>query len=713
MKLPQRNHKVATNLDDQHRIADLKSQRGDFMPEWKRVDVFDISEKVIDENLSIYREARKKSCAPFEGYIEAALSSENHLAFACEFIDTFIKSGEYGLPYEELMSLAERKVEEYLNQNGAGISSRKRRLSKEQIKTAKMHSKLQASYYMKDTAWRSPTCVYPLERSSQKKGSAASETEQLSGRKVLYSAEGRKKWKDNTRIKRDVLVQHAFVMGLNADETDELLMRAGYPGLYPLDAIDACAIINLNEYAGRLDLSPYEVLWKVKNDINDILLHLDGPGIVFVDKGTADGARMGVLTSAAGRYIDKELQELRKILNKQSVSTLPTAVGLTKFLTRYYSERIGNVHDVAEYFHDSGIDANAIFTQRYYGFLKKTKEYLYDWRRYRKNLIPCTWELTLGFAAHDFRSDRRFKLDKAVYDCSVSAILKKLQDSEENNGREEAALLRNPIDTDLKKAKPDAYQVDSDEYYEDCLRLIQYVRTYDVLDQDVGLIYFKPNKKDRFTYGRVLLEGEKKHFKGADSIEFGESGSSVMGYVYEMKKKHDVVRFALSAGREEELGEYLMLARYWKRNWYREISGGKTVSECEAEGFYPDPIDKLVIYALLYRDKLIEKWCADKANGRVARIRIRDVFPLRELILEISYDISFAYMYGICHIHKVSAASIEELNEIYTGFDNLRQNMIFPVQWKGRSGEMLTYDRDQATYKSGRKAPSGKEDTER
>ena len=30
--------------------------------------------------------------------------------------------------------------------------------------------------------------------------------------------------------------------------------------------------------------------------------------------------------------------------------------------------------------------------------------------------------------------------------------------------------------------------------------------------------------------------------------------------------------------------------------------------------------------------------------------------------------------------------------------------MIFPVQWKGRNGEILTYDRDYSTYKSGKKA---------
>lgn len=690
------------------------------MPEWKRPGVFDITGKVISDNLCIYREVSKKRDVTFEGYADVALKSGNHLAFACDFIDTFIKYGEYNLPYDELVSLAERKVDEYLSQKAAEPSTRKRRLSSELKKIVKMHSKLQAPYFMKDTAWRSPTCVYPLDSSSPKKGAAVSEPEQVNGRKMLYSVDGRKKWKSGTRIKRDVLIQHALVIGLNADETDDLLMRAGYPGLYPLDAVDACAIINLNEYAGRLEISPYEVLWKVKNDINHILQDLDGPGIIFVEKGTSDGARMGILTSAAGRYIDKELQELRKILGKKEDSMLPADSGLTKFLTQYYSERIGKAYDVAEYFHDSGINANAIFTQRYYGFLKKTKEYLYDWRRYRKNLLPCTWELTPAFAVHDFRSDRRLKLNKAVYECGVETILKKLQASEAASEHNQVPLLQNSAYFDSKIAKFNTYKVDSDEYYEDCLRLLQYVRSYDVLNRDSDLVYFSPGKKDRFTYGRIMLEGEKKNFKSTVPDAFMESGESVTGYVYEMKKKHDVVRFALSAGREEEIGEYLMLARYWKRNWYREISGGKALSVCEAEGFYPDAIDKLIIYALLYRDKLIEKWC-EKEDETIERKRIRDVFPLRELILEISYDISFVYMYGIRHVHKVSVNNVKELDEIYTGFDNLRQDMIFPVQWKGRKGEIITYDRDKSTYKSGKnasdeeknKSPLPKEDDER
>ena len=665
------------------------------MPKWSRIDVSSIDTKEIENNLCVYRAIKSLKSDAMSDYVDAAMCSGNHLAFAQEFIDTFIHCDEYGLSYDVLMSLAERKVEEFLSREASKTPPHECGVSSEWEKTVKMHSKLQASYFIKDTAWRSPSCVYPIESAGDCKNEArTSGSVQSTGRKVLYSPDGMKKWKSGSRIKRDVLIQHALVIGLNADETDDLLMRAGYPALYPLDAVDACAIINLNEYAGRLDISPCEVLWKVKNDINHILQNLEGPGIVFVEKGTADGAWQGVLTSAAGRYIDQELQGLRAVFEKQKrVPKMPAGRGLTKFLTKYYSEKIEKVHDVAAYFNDSGIDANEIFTQRYYGFLKKTKEYLYDWKRYRKNLMSCTWELTAAFADHDFNSDRRFRPEKAVYDSSVQKILK-----------------------DLAKV-----EADSDKYYEDCLRLLQYVRSFDVLNQTTGMNSINPYKKDKFTYGRIMLEGEKKKFKRTDFEPSETSATAITGYVFEMKKKHDVVRFALSAGREEEIGDYLVLARYWKRNWYREISGGKSLAACHEEGFYPDLIDKLVIYALLYRDKLIGEWCGKRANKTVNGNQIRDVFPMRELLLEISYDISFVYMYGIWHIHKTKIKDPAALDEIYTEFENLRKNMIFPVQWVDSNGELLTYDREHSTYKSGklasdgkgRKTGSHKEDTER
>ena len=89
------------------------------MSKWSRIDVSNIDDKEIESNLSVYRETKRLKSDAMSDYVDAAMSSENHLAFAQEFIDTFIQCGEYGLPYDELMSLAERKVEEYLSRKAA------------------------------------------------------------------------------------------------------------------------------------------------------------------------------------------------------------------------------------------------------------------------------------------------------------------------------------------------------------------------------------------------------------------------------------------------------------------------------------------------------------------------------------------------------------------------------------------------------------------
>ena len=82
------------------------------MTKWSRIDVSNIDDEEIESNLSVYRETKRIKSDAMSKYVDAAMSSGNHLAFAQEFIDTFIQCGEYGLPYDELMSLAKRKVEE-------------------------------------------------------------------------------------------------------------------------------------------------------------------------------------------------------------------------------------------------------------------------------------------------------------------------------------------------------------------------------------------------------------------------------------------------------------------------------------------------------------------------------------------------------------------------------------------------------------------------
>ena len=157
------------------------------MSKWSRIDVSDIDAKEIESNLCVYRETKRLKPDAMSDYVDAAMSSGNHLAFAQEFIDTFIQCGEYGLSYDVLMSLAKSKVEEYLSRKAAEKPPLKRGLSRERKKTVEMHRKLQALYYMKDTAWTSPSCSYPLDKLSRKKGVAAIEPGQKTGSKVLYS----------------------------------------------------------------------------------------------------------------------------------------------------------------------------------------------------------------------------------------------------------------------------------------------------------------------------------------------------------------------------------------------------------------------------------------------------------------------------------------------------------------------------------------------
>ena len=116
------------------------------MSKWSRIDVSNIDAEEIEDNLCVYRATKRLKSDALSDYVDAAMSSGNHLAFAQEFVDTFIKRDEYGLPYNELMSLAGRKVDEYLSRKAAETSPHKRSLSRERKKTVEMHRKLQAPY---------------------------------------------------------------------------------------------------------------------------------------------------------------------------------------------------------------------------------------------------------------------------------------------------------------------------------------------------------------------------------------------------------------------------------------------------------------------------------------------------------------------------------------------------------------------------------------
>ena len=58
------------------------------MSKWSRIDVSNIDDKEIESNLSVYRETKELKSDAMSDYVDAAMSSGDHLAFAQEFVVT-------------------------------------------------------------------------------------------------------------------------------------------------------------------------------------------------------------------------------------------------------------------------------------------------------------------------------------------------------------------------------------------------------------------------------------------------------------------------------------------------------------------------------------------------------------------------------------------------------------------------------------------------
>jgi len=644
------------------------------MAEWKRtITIGDskVTEKDLKANLKVYQERKRPGQdglkVSIEDCVADALESGNHVVFAQRFLSRYDKGIDKHPEYEKLKRIANAKVDEYIVTRLAGMEKTMPETYEELKANAELRRDLNGLFFVRKEVWGSPKYSIPEELRDYQGG-------EIPKVKGIYSKSGTKRWKSTTPIPRDVLVMHALLLGLSADETDDLLYESGYPSLYPLEVVDACEIIYLNQFKGDLGRSPYEVLSTVKNAINEILSEIEGKNIVFVKSGKEEGAYIGLLKRGAGRKIDSDLKALKLLFDKMSDdgeldTTFQKSDGLTDFLTNYYVKKIKRVRDTKEYFSEEGMAANDIFTQRYYGFLKKTKDYLYDWERYYKNLVRCTWKLTPAFKSHDFINDPRFQAMAEPVEGSIATTLHNVKNAEKN----------------------------SDDYYNGCLDLIQLVRTRDTLADSEAFDTLKNKTEDIYTHGKLLIDGELKK-KDKPISDTDQKKEKVVGYDYGMRSKKDVVRFALSAGREEDIGEYLMLARYWKKDWYTELISSKNIFG--EGGLHPDPVDELLLYALRYRDLLIDAWCKDKGYGESVKIKIRNVFPMRKLFLEISYDISFIYLYCVKRVHTEELRD-ERRKSVYWEYKHrIRDLMVFPVQWIDYQGDFITYDHSQSTTKN-------------
>lgn len=408
-------------------------------------------------------------------------------------------------------------------------------------------------------------------------------------------------------------------------------------------------------------------------------------------------------------------------LSETGTSDKPT---LTKFMTQYFRKRIKEARSFSEYFDLEKYREHPVFTERYYGYLKRTLDYLYDWSMYRKNFMTSGWILTGNVRYSEPKDQRKSFLDPTVEKIfnSFEAFREEKTDASEKE-KSPASAMNNSDDCStadnsetssgglegLENAKKSNCPVVEkrkasfrEKYYKTCFMLVHGIETMDVIIQDDPAYSVKELKEIDWTVSRKYLEGEEVP-GNADAVKWMPTGDGAFAasrmdeeesitrfMAKEMNNKKAIMEYAIATGHEDALGNYLCLAGYWKTDWYVEDGWGS---------FASDRLDALFLYAMYYRDKLIDSVCSKSGRGldkTVEREGLRSNFPMRELLTIISRDISYAYTVCENDIYEwdedvkktpinnagskgsksTSAASRHEEE-----FADMRENMLFPIAW--------------------------------
>ena len=440
----------------------------------------------------------------------------------------------------------------------------------------------------------------------------------------------RKNWRTGKAIPpRDVIVQMAICLGVSLEDTNQLLRAACEPALYVLDVVDVCSMFTIRDYENNYSIDPIEKLRITKDQINKSLREC-----LNNEMSTVSFSNVHFLGSQKplGIGIDEEIKELKKALADDSTDDEGTNVSLTMYLTKLFEDRFKSSNDLASFVGYRPIDRGEarspylVFLQKYYGFLHRTKMFIDNTERYEKNMRYSGWSLT---------ADGKNSLTSLQRQSNV-------ENQSINNTTVTSKNLR---------------KVDKVWHIADLVG-----KNGKEFNNGDDWINFK-SMQGSLTIPRQIIEGRKIN-----------SGSKHGVYEMDFGNKVHLMKFAIATGNEDEAGKYLQLAGVWDRDWYEVF---KKQKEVEAN---LDRSDFLLLYALLVRDRLIERWNTD--NDSVYASQIRSDFPMIKLLLIINRDISFASMKLYDDKGKMRDYDHTDVVDYYEAdLVRIQTEMIYPIAW--------------------------------
>ena len=298
------------------------------------------------------------------------------------------------------------------------------------------------------------------------------------------------------------------------------------------------------------------------------------------------------------------------------------------YLTECYKKRFGDCKKEKDF---NNFVKNFDFGIIRYGYTAKTQDFI-NYKRFQKNLYVSDIELKP--------------------DIKVSRLIKFLENTQKQYLYKNLKTCCKGISGNETPEKKDIIRMLN------AIWKISYLRS-DIENMD---LFFEGNgfsKVKELIFGRNIVKADKEKNR-----ELAQEQDAA--YQFSVKNKENLIHFCVACGMEDYIGSYMRIGNYWTQDY---IKTGFTDCVERRNAF--------IVYAIKYRDALIEKWSDDiereypDKEKTQFKNQMKEEFPFLQLMLEINREIQLI-------ASQVERVRISELKGI-------KNDLIYPVEYDNRT----------------------------
>ena len=411
------------------------------------------------------------------------------------------------------------------------------------------------------------------------------------------------------------IVQIGLYMGLSYRETNELLEAAGRELLYIINGVDAICMFYLELYHNpeKEEIKGSEKILKVKEEID---VWLDENNLYLERPFTIEfEERVKEVKRKAG-FLDDDLQ----------------IEDMAFYLTECYKKRFGDCKKEKDF---NNFIRNFDFGIIRYGYTAKTRDFL-NYRRFQKNLYVSNIELK-------------------PY-VNVRCLIKFLRDIQNENIPKQ--YFYKNLDSCCKRVLGDEIPRERDIVRMlNAIWKISYLKS-DIENEDLLFYGYGFSKVNELIFGRNIVKADRKKNR-----KLAQEQNAA--YEFSVKNKENLIHFCVACGMEDYIGTYMRIGNYWTQDYFK--------------GDFEECVERknaFIVYAMKYRDRLIEKWSDDvekeypDKEKTQFKAQMKEAFPFLQLMLEINREIQFV------------ASQIESIR--ISALKGIKNDLIYPVEYDNR-----------------------------